>query len=320
MGKPVVAALDLGSNTFRLMLAAPAEPGRAGAGGPWADKQVFQHIPRLSENLIPGGCFAPGALERAWAALDDFDGHIRAAGAGRVLAGATMAARLAADGPELMAAVGRRYGWEAVILSGQEEAGLTAAGVLTGLAPRPGRSLIFDIGGRSTEFISAAGSEIVRTRSLPLGVVLLTEEFLQAGRADGESQLDKIAEAAREALRAADFSDLKPWAAEGFSLVGTAGTVTTMAALLLKLKTYDPARVNNARLERPAVAALLAELAPLTVAERVAGYGLHPRRADAITAGLALVLEIMDYFGRADLVVSDNGLLEGVWLRAASLM
>ncbi len=302
-----IAALDLGSNTFRLMLA-----GRSGET--WVDKRVVQHIPRLSEHLTPGGRFAPAALERAWAALDEFDGLIRAAGAGTVLAGATMAARLAADGPDFLAAVARRYGWETAILSGDEEARLTATGVLTGLNPLPEQALIFDIGGRSTEFVSAAGREIVRSRSLPLGVVALTEARLSDPAAPGE--LAAVAGDARILLRGADFSDV----ASGATLVGTAGTVTTVAALLLKLEEYDPERVNNARLDRAAVAALLENLAVETVAERVRKYGLHPRRADAIVAGLVLVLEIMDFFGRRELTVSDNGLLEGLWLRAGGLV
>lgn len=303
MPHPIIAALDLGSNTFRLMLAEAGEVRSA--------KRVFQHIPRLSEHLTPGGNFAPEALNRAWTALDDFAGRVREAGAAKVLAGATMAARLAADGPDFMAAIRKRYGWEAVILTGDEEARLTATGVLTGLSPRPDHSLIFDIGGRSTEFVSAAGRDLVGSRSLALGVVALTEEFLGDPLAPG--QLEQVAKAAREVLRMADFSDAAP----EFTLVGTAGTVTTMAALLLKLKDYDPDRVNNARLERAAVAELLRAMASLTVAERVEHYGLHPRRADAIVAGLVLVLEIMDFFSRPDLLVSDNGLLEGIWLKAA---
>ena len=305
MPYPIIAALDLGSNTFRLMLAE--------AGEFWSNKAVFQHIPRLSEHLTPGGHFAPDALKRAWEALDDFAWRIRAAGAAKVLAGATMAARLAADGPDFLAAIRDRYGWEAVILSGEDEARLTATGVLTGLSPRPAHSLIFDIGGRSTEFVSAAGSELIKSRSLALGVVALTEEFLSDPVAP--SQLTQVAEAVRAVFKAADFSDLT----DDFTLVGTAGTVTTVAALLLHLKEYDPDLVNNARLDRAAVEGLLSNLASQTVAERVKIYGLHPRRADAIVAGLVLVLEIMDFFGRQDIVVSDNGLLEGVWLKAAGL-
>ncbi len=314
MPRQTIAALDLGSNTFRLMLAdRHGDPG----GRPlqaWAGKRVFQHIPRLSERLTNGGRFAPEALQRAWAALDEFDGHIRAAGAATVLAGATMAARLAADGPEFLEAVGRRYGWETAILTGEEEARLTAAGVLTGLDPLPERALVFDIGGRSTEFISTQGRNIIKTRSLSLGVVALTEDHLSAPAAPG--QLEAVAAEVRSVLAEADFSEVSGEAV----LAGTAGTVTTVAALLLKLPEYRPELINNARLTGPDMAALLAVLAGETLEERVSRHGLHPRRADALVAGLVEILEIMKKFGRESLLVSDHGLLEGLWLRAGGLI
>jgi exopolyphosphatase/guanosine-5'-triphosphate,3'-diphosphate pyrophosphatase len=301
-----IAALDLGSNTFRLMLAEKSGPAA------WINKRVFQELPRLSENLVPGGRLAPAALDRAWAVLENFAAEIRNAGAGRALAGATMAARLAADGPAFLAEAGRRYAWETRLLTGEEEARLTATGVLTGLFPCPPEALVFDIGGRSTEFIAVSGGVIGRGLSLDVGVVGLTEAHLKAPARPG--QLEAVAEAVRAALAGADFS----FVPDEPTLVGTAGTVTTMAALLLGLKAYDPDRVNNARLARPDLAGLLAELAPLSEARRVSDYGLHPRRADALPAGLVLVLEIMDRFRRPDLVVSDNGLLEGLWLAAAA--
>jgi exopolyphosphatase/guanosine-5'-triphosphate,3'-diphosphate pyrophosphatase len=310
MSAPIIASLDLGSNTFRLMLA-----GNSGAG--WKDKRVFQHIPRLSENLTNGGHFAPAALERAWAALDDFAARVRAAGAVKALACATMAARLAADGPAFMAAVRSRYGWEAEIISGDEEARLTAIGVLSELTPLPENALIFDIGGRSTEFVSARGRELVKSRSLDVGVVKLTETFLSDPSAPAvPAELARLAEAAREILNTADFSDAAP----GAVLVGTAGTVTTLAAMLLGLREYRPELVDNSRLARAKIIGLLAEVGRLDVAARIERYGLHPRRADAIVAGLALVLEIMSFLGREELVVSDNGLLEGAWLKAAGLI
>ena len=307
MPRQTIAALDLGSNTFKLMLAERN-------GDFWENKQVFQHIPRLSEHLTNGGNFAPEALKRAWEALDDFAGRLRAAGAVRVLAGATMAVRLAADGPRFMAAITERYGWEAVVLSGAEEARLTATGALTGLEPLPPHALIFDIGGRSTEFISSKNREIIKTRSLSLGVVALTEAHLSDPAAPGE--LEAVAEEIRSILAGADFSDV----AADAVLVGTAGTVTTVAALLLGLKEYQPELINNARLTGRSIADLLAVLARETVEERVKNHGLHPRRADAIVAGLVEVLEFLKFFGREELVVSDNGLLEGIWLRAGGLI
>ena len=321
MSAPIIAALDLGSNTFRLMLAEKRPEGveisPSGAlmpSGPepaWHNKKVYQHIPRLSEHLIPGGNFAPEALKRAWESLEEFHGLIKEAGAGRVVAGATMAARLAADGSEFMAEISRRFAWETHILSGDEEARLTAAGVLSALEPLPESGLIFDIGGRSTEFISTSGRAIVKSRSLAMGVVGLTEAHLSDPVGPGE--LEEVSKAVRSVVSEADFSDVPA----GAVLVGTAGTVTTVAALLLNLKDYEPELVNNARLGREKIAGLLAALAAVPVAERVSRYMLHPRRADAIVAGLVMVLEIMDHFGRPELLVSDNGLLEGVWLKAA---
>jgi exopolyphosphatase/guanosine-5'-triphosphate,3'-diphosphate pyrophosphatase len=306
MPSATIAALDLGSNTFRLMLAEKSGPAA------WSNKRVFQELPRLAEGLAAGGALAPAALERSWATLESFAAEVRAAGAARVLAGATMAARLAADGPAFLAEAARRYGWETRLLSGQEEARLTAIGVLTGLDPTPPETLIFDIGGRSTEFITVSDGVIGQGLSLDLGVVGLTEAHL--GAPARPNQLAAVAETVRAALAAADFS----FVPAGHVLVGTAGTVTTMAAILLGLKSYDPDRVNNARLTRPALAGLLADLAPLSEDRRVADYGLHPRRADALPAGLTLALEIMDRFQRPELVVSDNGLLEGLWLTASA--
>jgi exopolyphosphatase/guanosine-5'-triphosphate,3'-diphosphate pyrophosphatase len=300
-----IAALDLGSNTFRLMLAEENGPGV------WAHKRVFQELPRLAEGLTPGGSLNPAALNRSWAVLEQFAAEVRASGARRVLAGATMAARLAADGPAFLAEAARRYGWETRLLSGEEEARLTAIGVLTSLSPCPPEALVFDIGGRSTEFIAISGGLRGRCLSLDLGVVGLAEAHLEAPARAG--QLAAVTETVRTVLAGADFSFVPTEPL----LVGTAGTVTTMAAILLGLKAYDPDRINNARLARPALAGLLAEMAPLSEAGRVAAYGLHPRRADALPAGLILVMEIMDHFRRTELLVSDNGLLEGLWLAAA---
>ena len=305
----VIAALDLGSNTFRLALAEKHD----GSPSEW---RVYQHIPRISENLQPGGSFAPVALKRAHEALCDFAEKIKEAGAQKVLAGATMAARLAADGPQFIADIHKQYGWEAVILTGEEEARLTATGVLFGLSPLcPPQSLIFDIGGRSTEFIQAQGTELMRSSSLELGVAALTEAYLSDPVRPGE--LEKVSNCVRTILAKAtplvstylNFSD-----SNDAVVVGTAGTVTTVAALVLGLHTYQPELINGLRLTRPSLENLLHELAAETVAERVSSRGLHPRRADIVVAGLVVVLEIMSHLGRDEILVSDSGLLEGLWL------
>lgn len=299
-GSTVIAALDLGSNTFRLVL--------ADDGGYPVNKRVFQYVPRLGEHLEAGGRFSVAALDRAWEALDGLAVRIKEAGAQKVLAGATMAVRLAADGVEFMRALEERYGWEAVILTGDEEARLTAAGVISGLEAAPAQGLIFDIGGRSTEFIEVRGVEIYSSLSLAMGVTALTEVHLSDPVVAGE--LEAVAAEARVVLASAELGSVPVETV----LVGTAGTVTTLAAMLLGLKEYRPELVNGVILKRVDLVTLLSSLAVETVEERVSRYGLHPRRADVIVSGLVVVLEIMALLGREEILVSDNGLLEGLWL------
>ncbi|MDR1545298.1 MAG: hypothetical protein LBU12_00985 [Deltaproteobacteria bacterium] len=305
----LLAALDLGSNTFRLLLA-PADPDVSAL----AARRVWQEFPRLSEGLKPGGRLGAEPLQRAWAALDAFEAVLAAERPRKVLAGATMFARQAADGPEFLAEAARRYGWETTLLSGTQEAFLSAAGVLSSLAPRPSEALIFDVGGRSTEFVKVEGGRIVQTQSLELGVVGLTEQFVSGAPARPE-ELAAVAAEVRRRLAAAVW---RPLSSESI-LAGTAGTVTTVTAMLLKLPKYDPALINNSVVERQAAETLLAELAAETLERRHARVGLHPKRADVIVAGLAEVVAVLDFFQKDRLTVSDGSLLEGLWLAAAGL-
>jgi exopolyphosphatase/guanosine-5'-triphosphate,3'-diphosphate pyrophosphatase len=307
------AALDLGSNTFRLMIA----DKEYGVGNqPFMDnKKVWQEIPRLSEGLAPGGPFGKEPLKRAFSALDSFHSHILKYKPKRVLAGATMAARLSGEGPWFAEELRKRYGWDAKILSGAEEAFYTARGVLEVLSEDGGGgedSLIFDIGGRSTEFICIKGKNFVKSVSLPMGVVLLTEEYLRNDPPE-PSELRDLQERCLKELESAAFSH----ESLSFRLVGTAGTVTTIASMLLGLEKYEPLKVNGAKIDREPILNLLHILSQETVSQRTERKGLHPRRADLILAGLALTISILDFYGKDSLTVSDDGLLEGLWLLCA---
>ncbi len=299
------AAMDLGSNTFRLLVAQKDSCGLA------QNKQVFQHIPRLSENLQTGGNFAPEALNRAQKAILDFAEKIKVSGAKKVLAGGTMAFRLSRDGLPFMADLEKKYGWQTKILQGEEEGFYTAQGVLSGLDPLPEDSLIFDIGGRSTEFVAVKGRDIIESRSLDVGVVGLTEEFLHNDPPKA-SELAQLSKKVRQIISTNHFDLPRP------VLVGTAGTVTTVAAVLLQLKEYKAELVNNAKISWTKISDLLKTLAAIDVQTRIKNYHLPERRADAIIAGLILVLEIMEAFKKNEIVVSDNGLLEGLWQAAST--
>jgi exopolyphosphatase/guanosine-5'-triphosphate,3'-diphosphate pyrophosphatase len=310
MPHPLLAALDLGSNTFRLILA-EEENGAIRAGS----RRVYQEIPRLSEGLFPGGALAPEPLERAWAALGRFQELIIEARPEKVLAGATMFARLSPDGPAFLSQISSRFGWESFILSGEEEGRLSALGVLSGLRPLPAQALIFDLGGRSTELALTRGLEVAAIESLPMGVVGLTESFV-SGDPPLAEEIGLIRAQVIALLEEARLSGLDP----EIPLVGTAGTVTTLAAMLLGLGDYDPDLINNRQIHIGQLRDLLSALARETQEKRLLRPGLHPRRADVIVAGLAEVLAIMDYFGRQTLTVSDNSLLEGLWLKAAGAL
>jgi exopolyphosphatase/guanosine-5'-triphosphate,3'-diphosphate pyrophosphatase len=184
-------------------------------------------------------------------------------------------------------------------------------------APLRGRLLLMDIGGGSTEFLLADGDAVVATASTGLGVVKLTEAHV---RHDPPilAELTAIHDvvAARLArLRAEGFPGVGPaGAALATTFVGTAGTVTTLAAVDLSLTAYDPGRVNGHRLSRNRVHALLRELASLPLARRRTVPGLEPARADVIVAGALVCQVVMETLGFPSIVVSDGGLREGILL------
>ncbi|MBU2548331.1 MAG: Ppx/GppA family phosphatase [Proteobacteria bacterium] len=307
-GSPSLASIDLGSNTVRLLV------GRA-EGGRISRRLVRQETTRLGQGLIPGARFRPEALARTWRVLEAFRDETAARGAERVLLGATMAVREAADGPDLLARVERELNFKTVMLTGDQEAALTAAGVLTVLDPVPERAVIFDLGGRSTEFVLVEKGCRARVKSLSLGAVALTEAHL-TGDPPGPGEIDSCRRAAALTL-AQDLIDFKERVARPFSLVGTAGTTTTLAAMDQALAVYRPELIDNYRLSRDGLAGLFERLAGMSVLERSRMPGLPADRADVIAGGAAAVLEIMDFFNMNELIVSDAGLLEGLWLAAA---
>jgi exopolyphosphatase/guanosine-5'-triphosphate,3'-diphosphate pyrophosphatase len=310
MSSPSLASLDLGSNTFRLLIAQTDSFGR----GP-INPKVWQEIPRLSENLIAGGPLASEPKKRAWAALEKFDSVIKELKPQKVLAGATMTFRLAHDGADFLEKIGSSFGWETKLLTGENEARLSALGVLSALEPVPEHGLIFDIGGRSTEFIKTNHKNLAAIRSLPLGVVSLTSDYISADPPT-QAELADVSEAVTGVL-----TELAPeFVNPETVLIGTAGTVTTLAAMLLGLTDYDSELVNNRVFSKNDLEKLFANLAGMPLNDRRLVPGLHPKRADVICAGLMEVLAVMKFFNKPKLTVSDKSLLEGLWLAAGAFV
>jgi exopolyphosphatase / guanosine-5'-triphosphate,3'-diphosphate pyrophosphatase len=304
-----VATIDLGSNTVRLLVA-DVEPGGHG----WRTVDADQRVTRLGEGLATSGRLGAAAAERTAAVVRDYITRARRAGAARVEIVATSAVREAVNGRDFAATLERATGERVTVVSGDEEAALTLAGVLGGLVgDAPGaRTLVFDIGGGSTEYVLALDREPIAAVSLRLGVVDLAERYPFPGPVERVRYDAMQAEIAGRLVREVP-AVIRT--ARLDRLVGTAGTATTLAALDLGLSAYDPARVQGHLLPRAAIEALRDRLGGLTVTERGALPCLEPGRADLIVAGTAIVLATLDLTGASAMVVSDWGLREGILIR-----
>ena len=305
-----LATIDLGSNTVRLLVADVAGAGR------WRVVDADQHVTRLGEGLAASGRLGETPAARTAAAVADYAARARRRGAERLAIVATSAVREAANGREFAAALERATGERVTIVSGEREASLTLAGVLAGVGEGTGGdTLVFDIGGGSTEYILARAGAPLAAVSLTLGVVDLTERHPFPARVEParyRALLDEVAGRLAAGVPAAI------GAARVTRLVGTAGTATTLAALDLGLAAYDPARVQGHTLTREAIQAQLGRLGALTVTERAALPCLEPGRADLIVPGTAIVQATLALLGVDRMVVSDWGLREGILMSLAA--
>ncbi len=302
----LAAAVDVGSNTLRILIA------RLLPGGGLEPVAVDRRVTRLSEGLTPGGPLLPAARERSLSALRDF-GRLARRHLGdhlghRVFGAATAAVRLAADGDDFLARATEESGLALRKVTGVEEARLTALGVLSGLDERIELAAVVDPGGRSTELIPVVDGLIQPGVSLDLGVVALTEQFLRHDP-PRPGELDDTRREIRRRLKPA-LDHFPPRG--GLKLIGTAGTVTTIAAMLMEMAAYDPRRVTGTRLDRHEVAMLGQRLAAMPAAARLALKGLEPGREDVILPGVMLVEELMDLYGRGEMAVCDASILEGL--------
>jgi exopolyphosphatase / guanosine-5'-triphosphate,3'-diphosphate pyrophosphatase len=298
-----LASIDLGTNTVRLLVVETAPAGS------WRVLEEDQTVTRLGEGLASRGRLGEIPMARTRAVVAAYLARAQRAGAGETRVIATSAVREAANGVQFCAALQEATGAAVQVVSGEDEARLTVLGIVRsfGSADRP--LLTFDIGGGSTEFVLANAATVVASISLRLGVVALAERYPFPGVVDWpryrEMEDDvrrRLAEELPPAIRQSGHAEL----------VGTAGTVTTLAALDLGLSRYDGARVHGHRLPRAAVERLRDQLGALTVSARAALPCLEPGRADLIMAGVAITLAALDVTGTGAVVVSDWGLREGI--------
>jgi exopolyphosphatase/guanosine-5'-triphosphate,3'-diphosphate pyrophosphatase len=300
-----VAALDLGTNTTRLLVADVAD-GRVD------DVERRVQITRMGEAVDSRRRLLPLPIARVRNSLTEYRRALEQLGAERTLAVATSAVRDADNGEAFLGEVEWSYGFTTRLLTGDEEALLTFRGATLGRALEM-PTLVVDLGGGSTELIVGDRDGVRFHVSVDAGSVRMTERYL---RSDPPTALyvEQCARAVRALLAEHVPDDVRPDAA-----IGVAGTVTTLAALAQNLPEYDSDRVHGYRLSAEAVEEQLARLATLPLNYRQELPALEPERAPVIVAGAVVLREVLSHFGLREIEASEQDILHGIALEAAQL-
>jgi exopolyphosphatase/guanosine-5'-triphosphate,3'-diphosphate pyrophosphatase len=292
-----LATIDIGTNTTLLLVAA--------VGSSVEVLEDRAEITRLGRGIGKSGALDPDAIGRTLAVLREYAALARRHGA-RIAAVGTEALRRAANAAAFLDPAAQILGAPVEVIDGDREAALTFRAVVTSFQDvRAGEIVVVDIGGGSTEIVLASGAEVSFRTSLPLGSVRLTEGLIHHDPATAAEQA-AVTDAVAGAIRVVPFSGRPA------TLVGVAGTVTSLAAMALELTSYDASRVHGLRLSRAALGQQIARLAGATQAEREQMAGLDPRRADVILAGALILDGIAEAAGVDEIRVSDHGIRWGL--------
>jgi exopolyphosphatase/guanosine-5'-triphosphate,3'-diphosphate pyrophosphatase len=304
---PRVAAIDLGTNSTRLLVA-DVDDGRI------SDLARETRITRLGEGVDERRRLLPGPIARVRNVLTDFRRTADSLGAERTLAIATSAIRDADNGEAFLGEVEWSYGFATRLLSGHEEAVMTFRGVTSERTLEQG-TVIVDIGGGSTELVAGTRDGIRWHDSLDIGSGRLTERYLHSDPPT-KDELDAAAAAARSLLAERVPSDIQ---SDTRSAIGVAGTLTSLAALALGLEEYDRERVHGSELTAQALEEQLGRLASVPLEERRRIRSLDPDRAPVIIGGSLIAREVLVFFGLDRLEISERDILDGAALEAAEL-
>ncbi len=312
-----VAAIDCGTNSLRLLIA-DVDP----ASHVLTDIERRMEIVRLGQGVDATGMLAPEALERTFAVLAEYSRDIQAAGAAAIRMVATSATRGASNAADFTRGVQETLAISPEVISGDEEARLSFGGATAEFAADSSGPalappyLVVDIGGGSTEFVLGGAPGVdtgwppagLAAISVDIGCVRLTERHLHSdppAEAEVKGAIADIDAALDDVAAAIAVQDAR-------TVVGLAGSVTTVAAIALGLQHYDPGRTHHARISADSVHAVTAQLLSQTRQERAAIGSLHPGRVDVIGAGALVLDRVLARFGFAELVVSEHDILDGI--------
>ncbi|MFB7548127.1 exopolyphosphatase [Streptomyces sp. NPDC056154] len=305
-----VAAIDCGTNSIRLLVADAAP-----ATGELVELDRRMEIVRLGQGVDRTGRLAPEALERTFAACRRYAAVIKEHGAQRIRFVATSASRDAENREDFVRGVLDILGVEPEVISGDQEAEFSFTGATKELAGRDHLAkpyLVVDIGGGSTEFV--LGDDHVRAaRSVDIGCVRMTERHLvHDGVVSDPPAPDRIAAIRADIDAALDLAEESVPLTGAATLVGLAGTVTTVAAIAQGLEEYDSEAIHHSRITLEQVQGITARLLASTHAERAAIGAMHPGRVDVITSGALILLAVMERTGAREIVVSEHDILDGI--------
>lgn len=297
-----LAGIDIGTLTCRLVIA-DLNPGQ-----PLKELRSDRRILRLGEGVDRTKRLSSAAMDRTVTCLQEWQHVIQSHHVEAMAVVATSAVRDAENREEFLERVKREVGFEVEVISGEEEARRTLLGIRSGLPAGVTDILALDIGGGSTEFILDQPGQEPMVRSIDIGVVRLCERVLRHDPPT-DAEVGQAREWVNRETRAA-IADMGDYRQATF--VGTAGTITSLAAMAQKLPTYEPARIHNYTLRRETVQELERTLLSRTKADRVGLPGLEKNREEIIAAGAIIIRTIMETLGEEECLVSDLGLREGV--------
>ncbi|MDO6964612.1 Ppx/GppA phosphatase family protein [Rhizobium alvei] len=313
--EPLYAALDLGTNNCRLLVAQPTRPGQ------FRVVDAFSRIVRLGEGLGASGMLAAEAMDRAVDALKVCASKLSTRPVRRMRLIATEACRAAGNGEEFLSRVTVETGLELEIINRETEARLAVSGCASLIGREARSAVLFDIGGGSSEIAvlqingqrsPRLANHITHWTSLPVGVVTLSErhggkhvtpEIFEAMVSEVEEMLSRFDSPAAHELNGVD---------SGFHMIGTSGTVTTLAGVYLNLPRYDRRQVDGLWMSSDEVTSMQDKLLGLDFSARAANPCIGPDRADLVLAGCAILEAIRRRFPASRMRVADRGLREGL--------
>ena len=300
-----VAVVDIGTNSTRLLIG-----DVEGTGVTQVERCTT--VTNMGRGVDHSGMICTDAVDDVCAVIADYKARYEEMGAERVMAIATSAVRDAVNGDAFIAELRERFALDARLLTGEEEANLIYVGA-TAHRRAEGATLVFDIGGGSTELIVGSGAQVDFHTSLQAGTIRQSERHLTTDPPDPH-ELEDLAADIRNQIDRAIAAEPQARVARA---IAVAGTPTSLAAIDQELEPYDPGRVHGYRLGMQQIQRMLSRLSSLPLAERLRVPGLHPGRAPTIVAGTVILVQVMRAFKIKEIEVSELDILHGSALSAA---